>query len=363
MEGFRLAARRRGAYADALDAAALALQECTDLATAQPARAVEPLAELVRELLRLQTNLACRASSRSEVLVPLRARCALLRRTASSTLRECRADRPSTSPPPPPPASPPCCELMASGARHLCEACCYFRAYEPARVTWAANLAAGTLPARVRSPYFARTTDKGGTDDNPADEDGTDDNPAADTDAAAAASSSSSSLPWRPPRSPIGLLEELLWDRPWALLLSCILLNQTTRRQVDPVLARLLRAYPDAAAMAAAEPADVEVLLRPLGLHRRRAQTLVAFSRAFLEGTWRSPLELPGIGPYAADAYAIFCTGRWRESECEPRDHALRWYVDYLRSVEGASGGRHEAGQAGGAAASPPLGRRRASTK
>lgn len=36
-------------------------------------------------------------------------------------------------------------------------------------------------------------------------------------------------FPWRPPRSPFGLLEELFWDRPWALLLSCILLNQTTR--------------------------------------------------------------------------------------------------------------------------------------
>ena len=38
--------------------------------------------------------------------------------------------------------------------------------------------------------------------------------------------------PWRPPHSPYGLLEELVWDRPWALLLACILLNQTTRAQV-----------------------------------------------------------------------------------------------------------------------------------
>ena len=43
--------------------------------------------------------------------------------------------------------------------------------------------------------------------------------------------------PWRPPHSPYGLLEELLWDRPWRLLLCCILLNQTCRAQVDPVLA------------------------------------------------------------------------------------------------------------------------------
>ena len=93
--------------------------------------------------------------------------------------------------------------------------------------------------------------------------------------------------PWRPPRSPFGLLEELLWDRPWALLLCCILLNQTSRVQVDPVLCRLLRRAPDAAALASVEAAELEALLRPLGLHRRRAQTLLRFSRAFLAGSWR----------------------------------------------------------------------------
>ena len=58
---------------------------------------------------------------------------------------------------------------------------------------------------------------------------------------------------WRPPRSPFGLLEELLWDRPWALLLSCILLNQTSRPQVTlaqrrfpsyPILSHPFPSYP-----------------------------------------------------------------------------------------------------------------------
>ena len=48
---------------------------------------------------------------------------------------------------------------------------------------------------------------------------------------------------WRPPRSPFGLLEELLWDRPWALLLSCILLNQTSRPQVT-LAQRRFPSYP-----------------------------------------------------------------------------------------------------------------------
>ena len=136
---------------------------------------------------------------------------------------------------------------------------------------------------------------------------------------------------WRPPRSPLGLLEELLWDRPWALVVCCILLNQTSRVQVDPVLCRLLRQMPDAAALASAEPAQLEALLRPLGLHRRRAQTLIDMSRAFLGGSWRRVEELPGVGKYAADAYAIFCLGRWRE--VAPSDHALNAYHEWLGSI------------------------------
>ena len=138
--------------------------------------------------------------------------------------------------------------------------------------------------------------------------------------------------PWRPPQSPLGLLEELLWDRPWALLLCCILLNQTSRAQVDPVLARLLAAFPDAASLASAEVAQIEELLRPLGLHRRRARTLIAFSTAFLKGEWRTPRDLPGIGRYGSEAHELFCRGQWRE--LEPHDHALRWYIDWIRTLD-----------------------------
>ena len=101
--------------------------------------------------------------------------------------------------------------------------------------------------------------------------------------------------------------------------------------QVDPVLCRLLRQMPDAAALASAEPAQLEALLRPLGLHRRRAQTLIDMSRAFLDGSWRRVEELPGVGKYAADAYAIFCLGLWRE--VAPNDHALNAYQEWLGSI------------------------------
>ena len=115
-------------------------------------------------------------------------------------------------------------------------------------------------------------------------------------------------------------------------MLCCILLNQTRRTQVDAVLARLLGRFPDAAALSVADMSEVEEMLRPLGLHRRRARTIVSFSAEFLKGEWRRAEGLPGIGKYAADAYQIFCEGRW--AEVTPEDHALRWYVDWARSLE-----------------------------
>ncbi|CAM9496509.1 unnamed protein product, partial [Phaeothamnion confervicola] len=131
--------------------------------------------------------------------------------------------------------------------------------------------------------------------------------------------------------SPFGLLEELLAPDPWRILLSCILLNKTSRRQVDAVLAELLAMLPNATAAAAADPVAIEPVIRPLGLHEKRSRAIVRFSREFLARSWRSPRELHFVGQYGEDAYNIFCVpGGWQQA-AEPHDHALNWYVDFCR--------------------------------
>ena len=52
---------------------------------------------------------------------------------------------------------------------------------------------------------------------------------------------------------------------------------------------------------------------------------------------WLSPLELHGIGQYAADAYFIFCRGNWRE--VEPKDKDLLRYSTWLRETGGLGSG------------------------
>jgi methyl-CpG-binding domain protein 4 len=148
-----------------------------------------------------------------------------------------------------------------------------------------------------------------------------------------------------PPRSPFGLLEEILWHDEHKLLVACLLLNVTTRAQVDVVLWRLFRAFPTARELAAATAdaranARLERILRPLGLHRKRARRLALMSRDWLAargahegdgGQWAEPLPtatvaaLYGVGDYTADAHELFVLGRADEAR-PPRDHALRWY-------------------------------------
>ena len=139
---------------------------------------------------------------------------------------------------------------------------------------------------------------------------------------------------WLAPHSPYGLLEELYRREPWKLLVSCMLLNCTTRLQVDRVLPALFNRYPTARALAAApDAAELERLLAPLGLQRRRSKSLLRFSREYTEKPWADVMELHGVGKYAADAYAIFILGRWRETR--PDDHALNFYHRFLESALG----------------------------
>jgi hypothetical protein len=42
------------------------------------------------------------------------------------------------------------------------------------------------------------------------------------------------------------------------------------------------------------------------------------------------------VGRYAADAHAIFCEGKYRETQ--PADHALNWYRDWLMGLDAGGG-------------------------
>lgn len=137
---------------------------------------------------------------------------------------------------------------------------------------------------------------------------------------------------WVPPFSPYGLIQEALWPSEWLVLVSCVMLNCTRRKQVEGVLPGFIERWPTAADLASADRTFVEEAIRPLGLASRRAGNLIALAGAYVSGSWKHARELPGIGEYASRAWEIFCLGELGDEL--PKDHALVQYFNWAKMME-----------------------------
>ena len=121
------------------------------------------------------------------------------------------------------------------------------------------------------------------------------------------------SLPWRCPPG-AALPDDPDW--PYRVWLSEIMLQQTTVAAVQPYFAAFTARWPNVAALAAAEDADVMQAWAGLGYYAR-ARNLLACARAVVaQHGGRFPADeaalrgLPGIGDYTAAAVAAFGFGK-----------------------------------------------------
>lgn len=136
-------------------------------------------------------------------------------------------------------------------------------------------------------------------------------------------------MTWVPPKSPYNLIQEQLWEDPWKIFVACIFCNLTKRVQAEPYFWECVSRWPGPEAMASANPVEIEEIIQPLGLSRRRSRALVQMSKDYMQKDWQNqPEVLYGIGKYASDAYRIFCKGEWKD--VEPKDHALNDYHTWL---------------------------------
>ncbi len=101
---------------------------------------------------------------------------------------------------------------------------------------------------------------------------------------------------------------ELDFDDPFQLLVVTVLSAQTTDRRVNAVRPTLFAAYPDPAAMAAAERDDLERILGPLGFFRAKTESVLKLSAALVErfdgevpGRLDDLVSLPGVGRKTAN--------------------------------------------------------------
>ncbi|MGB8860696.1 MAG: endonuclease III [Ilumatobacteraceae bacterium] len=76
---------------------------------------------------------------------------------------------------------------------------------------------------------------------------------------------------------------ELHHRTPFELLVATVLSAQTTDARVNMVTPRLFQRYPDAAALAGADPAELEEIIRSTGFYQSKARNLVALATGLLD--------------------------------------------------------------------------------
>lgn len=112
------------------------------------------------------------------------------------------------------------------------------------------------------------------------------------------------SFPWRETMSP------------YEVLVAEVLLGATMATKVESLYAEFLDRYPDFESLAEADVDELANLLEPLGLQNRRAKAFGKIGQRYrdepLPQDLDQLLELPYVGPYAANATLCFAFGERR---------------------------------------------------
>jgi len=101
---------------------------------------------------------------------------------------------------------------------------------------------------------------------------------------------------------------ELDFRSPFELLVATVLSAQTTDVRVNLTTPALFARFPDAAAMAAADPTELEEILRPTGFFRAKTRAVIGIGQALVErfggevpGRMKDLVTLPGVGRKTAN--------------------------------------------------------------
>ncbi|HEX2361965.1 MAG TPA: endonuclease III [Jiangellaceae bacterium] len=101
---------------------------------------------------------------------------------------------------------------------------------------------------------------------------------------------------------------ELDFTSPFELLIATVLSAQTTDVRVNMVTPTLFAKYPSPADLAAADRADVEVIIQSTGFFRAKTQSIIGLSQAIVErfggevpGRMKDLVTLPGVGRKTAN--------------------------------------------------------------
>ncbi|MCP2340377.1 endonuclease III [Actinomadura rupiterrae] len=101
---------------------------------------------------------------------------------------------------------------------------------------------------------------------------------------------------------------ELNFASPYELLIATVLSAQTTDKRVNMTTPELFAKYPGPEELAAANPEDVEAILKPTGFFRAKTKSVMGLSKALVErfdgrvpNRLKDLVTLPGVGRKTAN--------------------------------------------------------------
>ena len=110
---------------------------------------------------------------------------------------------------------------------------------------------------------------------------------------------------------------ELDFRSPFELLVATILSAQSTDRTINSVTPALFARYPDAAALAGADPLELQELIRPTGFFNAKARSLIGMASALVErfggevpDRMADLVRLPGVGRKTANVVLSVAFGK-----------------------------------------------------
>jgi hypothetical protein len=142
-------------------------------------------------------------------------------------------------------------------------------------------------------------------------------------------------IEWNSPFTPHHLLQEQYYPDRWRVAVICIMLNCTSRKQVEPVAKLFFEHYPDAPSYIRAytNSSDLNVLhslLKSLGFKARRAERLYKFS---VDYTNNCPIaSCFGIGEYANTCDQMYFEKNFETTP--PKDGALVKVWNWIVNLE-----------------------------
>jgi A/G-specific adenine glycosylase len=94
-----------------------------------------------------------------------------------------------------------------------------------------------------------------------------------------------------------------------------VLLQRTRAETVSAFFPAFIHSFPSWTSLASATESDLQQFLKPIGLWKRRAISIIAFSKVMTKRGGRFPRRreeiesLPSVGQYIANAILLFCHG------------------------------------------------------